>query len=138
MREPASGDERSTTAPAARLSRARGALWSPSTSGHTAGHPIARTVEAFEVSGDTVRRDLDRLDEQGLLARTHGGAVALEKPAADLGSITERGSRQLAAKRAIGVAAARQVRDGETVLINGGSTTVAVARAMEAGATSRW
>jgi len=94
------------------------------------GASIGELVAAFEVSGDTVRRDLDRLDEQGLLRRTHGGAVALEKPAADLGSITERGSRQLAAKRAIGVAAARQVRDGETVLINGGSTTVAVARAL--------
>lgn len=94
------------------------------------GASVADLADAFAVSGDTVRRDLDLLDEQGLVRRTHGGAVAVQAPAAELGSIAERGTRQLSAKRAIGVAAARLVRDGETVLINGGSTTTAVARAL--------
>lgn len=95
------------------------------------GASVLELADGFAVSSDTVRRDLDLLDEQGLVARTHGGAVALATPSADLGSIAERGSRQLAAKRAIGLAAARLVHDGDTVLINGGSTTVAVARAIE-------
>lgn len=96
------------------------------------GASVLELADVFVVSSDTVRRDLDRLDEQGLVTRTHGGAVALATPAADLGSIAERGSRQLSAKRAIGVAAARLIHDGDTVLINGGSTTVAVARALAA------
>lgn len=96
------------------------------------GASVADLAVAFGVSGDTVRRDLDLLDRQGLLQRTHGGAVAVATPAAELGSITERGARQLPGKRAIGVAAARLIRDGDTVLLNGGSTTVAVARAIGA------
>lgn len=91
---------------------------------------VAELAEGFEVSADTARRDLDLLDEQGVVRRTHGGAVAIATPAADLESVTERGTRQLAAKRAIGAVAARLVRDGETVLLNGGTTAVAVARAL--------
>ena len=94
------------------------------------GASVADLAVAFGVSGDTVRRDLDLLDGQGLLQRTHGGAVAVPTPAADLGSIAERGVRQLPAKRAIGMAAARLIRPGDTVLVNGGSTAVAVARAI--------
>ncbi len=96
------------------------------------GAAVQELADAFAVSSDTVRRDLDRLDEQGLVSRTHGGAVALTTPAADLGSIAERGTRQLSAKRAIGLAAARLIRDGDTVMMNGGSTTVAAARALSA------
>lgn len=94
------------------------------------GASVPQLVGAFGVSADTVRRDLDRLHLQGLLSRTHGGAVAMAVPAAELGSVGERGGRQFGAKRAIGRAAARLVRDGDTVLINGGSTTQQVARSL--------
>lgn len=94
------------------------------------GASVAELADGFAVSGDTVRRDLDLLDDQGLVQRTHGGAVPVTKATAELGSVAERGGLQSVAKRVIGVAAARLVRDGETVLINGGTTTVAVAQAL--------
>lgn len=91
---------------------------------------VAELARAFEVSNDTVRRDLAKLEDHRLLSRTHGGAVAKTAPAADLHSVAERSVQQAAAKRAIGSAAARLVREGETLLINGGSTTLAAAKAL--------
>lgn len=93
---------------------------------------VAVLSDAFGVSADTVRRDLLKLENLGVLTRTHGGAVAMAQPTAELHSVTERQTRHLASKQAIGAAAARLVVDGETVLINGGSTTLEVARALGA------
>ena len=45
---------------------------------------VIELAASFGVSADTVRRDLVRLEQGGLLARTHGGAVALRTPAAEL------------------------------------------------------
>lgn len=91
---------------------------------------VAELAASFGVSADTVRRDLVRLEEGGLLARTHGGAVAVRTPAAELAPLAERQVDRLAAKRLIGRAAARLIQPGETLLINGGSTTIEVARAL--------
>lgn len=81
------------------------------------------------VSDMTIRRDLETLEQQGLLKRTHGGAVAAvsgsyEPPFA---------SRALAAQEAktrIGELAASRIRDGDTVILDVGSTSLAVARAL--------
>ncbi len=91
---------------------------------------VTELAASFGVSTDTVRRDLVRLEERGLVARTHGGAVAVHTPSAALAPLAERQIEQLAAKRLIGRAAARLIQPGETVLVNGGSTTVEVARAL--------
>jgi DeoR/GlpR family transcriptional regulator of sugar metabolism len=92
---------------------------------------VAELASRFGVSPDTIRRDLDLLAERGLLERTHGGAV----PA---GLVTQDSPLDLRlvahkpAKQRIGQAAARLIRDGETLMINGGSTTLAFARELEA------
>lgn len=97
----------------------------------TAGEAsVSELAASFGVSADTVRRDLVRLEESGLVARTHGGAVAVRTPAADLAPLAERQVERLVAKQVIGRAAARLIQPGETVLVNGGSTTVEVARAL--------
>jgi DeoR/GlpR family transcriptional regulator of sugar metabolism len=84
----------------------------------------------FEVSLDTIRRDLDAMAEQGLLNRIHGGAV----PAADLASADTpfklRLEAQSNAKAEIGKAAAGLIANGETLIVNGGSTTLAFARSL--------
>jgi DeoR family transcriptional regulator, fructose operon transcriptional repressor len=77
----------------------------------------------FAVSGDTVRRDLDLLANQGLLKRTHGGAVAMDNLVHQDSTFTQRMSTRIPAKRRIARAASRLIGDGETLLINGGSTT---------------
>jgi DeoR/GlpR family transcriptional regulator of sugar metabolism len=77
----------------------------------------------FAVSGDTVRRDLDLLAGQGLLQRTHGGAVAMDNLVHQDSPFTQRMATRVPAKRRIGRAASRLIGNGETLLINGGSTT---------------
>src|ERR1700756_5554903 len=77
----------------------------------------------FAVSGDTVRRDLDLLANQGLLKRTHGGAVAMDNLVHQDSTFAQRMSTRIPAKRRIARATSRLIGDGETLLINGGSTT---------------
>lgn len=80
-------------------------------------------AEHFEVSVDTIRRDLDALALRGLLTRTHGGAVPVEPLVNRDSSFAIKMQKQTAEKRRIARAAAELIRDGETLIINGGSTT---------------
>ena len=88
---------------------------------------IAELMEMFDVSADTVRRDLDLLAERRLLTRTHGGAVATDDLVTRDAPLTERLTTRKAAKDRIAQAAVALVSDGETLIINGGSTTRAFA-----------
>lgn len=84
----------------------------------------------FDVSEVTVRRDLQALDEEGLLRRTHGGAVLSSPSTGHDPSFRTRMREQTAAKRAIGRAAAALLTDGDTVGIDVGTTTLEVANAL--------
>lgn len=94
---------------------------------HGAGN-VAELARQFQVSGSTIRRDLEQLEKQGLIRRTHGGAVALgtlraagaQSPTSSAGSAPER----------IGRAAASRVQPGETVYLGPGRLTLAAARAL--------
>jgi DeoR family fructose operon transcriptional repressor len=77
----------------------------------------------LQVSGDTVRRDLDLLARQGLLTRTYGGAVANHSVILSDSTPTRRIDLWHSAERAIARAASRLITDRETLLVNGGSTT---------------
>ncbi len=77
--------------------------------------------EALGVSASTVRRDLDSLEERGLVERTHGGAV-YRGPRPHPVSFDERKDQQVESKQAIGKYAAAMVEPGMTVLLDGGST----------------
>jgi DeoR/GlpR family transcriptional regulator of sugar metabolism len=90
---------------------------------------VAELVEAFDVSADTIRRDLDYLQRRGILTRTHGGAVLPEEPpTAEDHPFSQRETDHADAKERIARVAVDLVTDGETLLINGGTTTLAVAR----------
>lgn len=91
-----------------------------------------RDLEAsLDASPATIRRDLSRLEEAGLLRRVHGGARAVADDArAEAYPLALKGTpfaksitQNLAAKRAIGKAAAALCKPGEGVIIDGGSTT---------------
>jgi DeoR family fructose operon transcriptional repressor len=90
---------------------------------------VAALSEHFGVSIDTVRRDLDQLDREGVLVRTHGGAVSVEGPRTDRG-LDVRLRMQIAEKEAIAKVAAGLVADGSVVMLNAGTTTLAVAHAL--------
>jgi DeoR/GlpR family transcriptional regulator of sugar metabolism len=84
---------------------------------------VSELAESFGVSEMTVRRDLRRLAREGKLERVRGGAVnaSTERPFAE--TVVER----FEAKDRIGAAAARLVDDGQTVMIDIGTTTLQVA-----------
>jgi DeoR family transcriptional regulator of aga operon len=87
---------------------------------------VADLSERLGVSAATVRRDLERLEEQRLLTRTHGGAVAqmvsYELP------LRYKSARRQEQKRRIGQEAASRVHDGAVIGLTGGTTTTEVAR----------
>lgn len=89
---------------------------------------VSELADRFGVSSDTVRRDLDQLDADGVLIRTHGGAVsAASRPRPDP-ALSIRQRLHTDEKEAIGKAAARLVQDDFIVMINAGTTTLALAR----------
>ena len=83
---------------------------------------------ALGVDGSTIRRDLDTLAREGHLQRTHGGARAMAG-AIDIPYAVKRGEHQ-AAKEAVARAASSLVRDGDSVLLDSGSTTYQLALAL--------
>lgn len=80
---------------------------------------------ALGVDGSTIRRDLDALARGGHLQRTHGGARA-QAGAIDVPYAVKQRER-LAAKKAIAAAACALVREGDSVLLDSGSTTYQLA-----------
>ena len=80
-----------------------------------------RLAEALAVSSSTVRRDVEVLEEQGLVERTHGGVIFRPRSTATL-ALEDRMAEQVEAKKVIGAAGAKLVEPGMTVFIDGGST----------------
>ncbi|HEX9999259.1 MAG TPA: DeoR/GlpR family DNA-binding transcription regulator [Actinoplanes sp.] len=89
---------------------------------------VGELAERFGVSIDTVRRDLDQLSADGVLVRTYGGAVSLATISRTDRAVDQRLTIQEQEKEKIAVLAAALVQDGSTIMINGGTTTLAVAR----------
>lgn len=86
---------------------------------------VESLAERLATSGATIRRDLAQLDEDGLLRRVHGGAVPIEDrddPFVDVAAV------RAAEKEAIAVRCADLIKDGQTVLIDIGTTAHRVAR----------
>ena len=88
---------------------------------------IEELVERFGVSGMTIRRDLQTLADQGKVIRTHGGAAMAERVSFEFKFLSRVRDNQLA-KEAIAVAAAAQVKDGESVMLDSGTTTLELAK----------
>jgi len=85
--------------------------------------------EAFQVSDVTVRSDLDVLDREQSIRRVHGGAV-LRAAGTREASFEEAMESSAEEKRRIGQAAAAMVVPGSSVLLDVGTTTAAIARAL--------
>jgi DeoR family fructose operon transcriptional repressor len=88
---------------------------------------LSELAQAIQVSESTIRRDLDFLHQQGLLKRTHGGAM-ISGDGLALPALEERSSSQLEEKRLVARAAAARIQDGDALLLDGGTTTLEVAK----------
>lgn len=91
---------------------------------------VSSLASAFGVSAATIRRDLQQLEESGLLQRTHGGAVASGSTAFEPLHAVKAQERQ-AEKNAIAREAAALVEDGDVIVLDSGSTTLALARLLK-------
>ncbi len=90
---------------------------------------VAELCSAYNISEATARRDLEALAAEGKVQRVHGGAIILQHAPPEL-PILHREFDETDAKSRIGKAAARQIKDGETVFISSGTTALEVARAL--------
>ena len=84
----------------------------------------------FSASGVTIRKDLDALHAAAHLHRTHGGALPVQGTALTDLSLREKEGLNRKEKYRIATAAAHLVHEGQSVVLDSGSTTTAVARAM--------
>jgi len=89
---------------------------------------VATLSARFGVSSDTIRRDLDQLDADGVLIRTHGGAVSLSAMRVTERKLDVRMQLQTTAKERIGELAATLVENASVIMINAGTTSLALAR----------
>jgi DeoR/GlpR family transcriptional regulator of sugar metabolism len=84
---------------------------------------VIELSKLFGISEVTIRNDLAELDEAGLLERIHGGAVRTHKAYYNL-SFHERLKTNEPEKRKIAAACASMIADGDTIMINSGTTTL--------------
>lgn len=91
---------------------------------------VTELSEHLGVSEPTIRRDLKKLEEQGRVRREHGGVSAVEQATPEP-PILHRVTECAEEKRRIGRVAAQLVRDGETIFLGSGTTTLEVARNLE-------
>jgi DeoR/GlpR family transcriptional regulator of sugar metabolism len=92
---------------------------------------VAKDVAAeLGVSEDSVRRDLRELAAAGLCQRVYGGALPASPAVADYGT---RREVEVDSKQRVAAAAAALIRPGSTVILDGGTTALAVTRALPAG-----
>lgn len=83
---------------------------------------VADLSARFDVSESSIRRDLAELHRLGLVQRTYGGAIGLSSPSSEA-PFSERVVARHEEKERIGRAAARLVQPGDTIFVDGGTTT---------------
>lgn len=91
---------------------------------------IATLADLFDVTAETVRRDLDELAQAGALQRTYGGGASrslTEEP-----GIGERAGEHAAERARVGAAAAALIETGDALMVDCGSTTALFAHALAA------
>jgi DeoR/GlpR family transcriptional regulator of sugar metabolism len=102
---------------------------------------ISHAADVFAVSGMTIRRDLIALESQGLLNRTHGGAIARETRG-EIFDVEEpifeqRRRKNAGAKARMAATAARLIGAGETIALDVGTSVLALAEALVSRADLR-
>ena len=87
---------------------------------------VPELSKRFSVTEETIRRDLEKLEKENLLKRTHGGAVLKESTTDDL-PFSLRKITDIDKKKQIGALGAELVNDGDTILLDSSSTALQIA-----------
>ncbi len=91
---------------------------------------VADLAEHFQTSQVTIRKDLEILHFRGLVHRTHGGALPTRQGALEDPTLREKEKLYRKEKHSIAAAAARLVAEGQVVILDSGTTTTEIARAL--------
>ncbi len=91
---------------------------------------VADLARKFKTSQVTVRKDLDALHRQGLIHRSHGGALPAREGALSDPTLREKEKLHHREKMQIAVAAVSMVKEDQVVILDSGTTTMAIARAL--------
>lgn len=91
---------------------------------------VSELSAAYNVSEETIRRDLEKLENDGLVVKSYGGAVLKEQSFFDL-PFNIRKKQRVAEKQKIARLIADMVRDGEALMLDASSTDVYIARALK-------
>ncbi|WP_051075298.1 DeoR/GlpR family DNA-binding transcription regulator [Alkalispirochaeta alkalica] len=87
---------------------------------------VAELSRRFEVSEETIRRDLTKMESNGLLCKTYGGAFINAGKHREV-PVSMRNTVYLEAKDAIAAFAAESVQNGDTIFLDGSSTAIHIA-----------
>jgi len=91
---------------------------------------VADLARQFRTSQVTIRKDLEILHSQGRAHRTHGGALPAQASALEDPTLTQKEKLHRKEKLQIATAAARMVKEDQVVILDSGTTTTAIARAL--------
>jgi DeoR family transcriptional regulator of aga operon len=92
---------------------------------------VTDLAEQFRTSRITIRKDLEVLDNRGLIQRTHGGALPSQAGALLDRTLREKETLHCKEKMRIAAAGAKMVEQGQCVLLDSGTTTTAIARVLK-------
>jgi len=88
---------------------------------------VSKLSEDLGVTEETVRRDLEKLEGQELLRRTHGGALPMDEGSNEL-SLKKRRETNVEAKKQIAMAAVNMIASGDTIFLDASTTTYYMAK----------
>ena len=88
---------------------------------------VAELSQKYGVTEETIRRDLDKLEKEGYVKKTYGGAVLKQKINEDI-PFKIREKTNIVQKQKIAKAVAQMIEDGESIMLDSSSTSLMVAR----------
>lgn len=88
---------------------------------------VSELSKLFRVSEVTIRNDLDQLEKKNLLIRAHGGAMKFQRAGIDF-ELDVKSKKNRTQKIAIGKKAAELINDGDTIILDSGTTTLEIAK----------
>lgn len=91
---------------------------------------VSELSELYDVSEETIRRDLDKLEKEGIASKTYGGAVLVENNNADM-PFSVRQKRNMQGKQIIAGIIQELIQDGDHIIVDPSTTAVSIVNALK-------